>query len=135
MAQACLPSMKEQGGGAIVNVSTMAAVNPFPGEGYAASKGYARDDTPHGKRFWSVRYSRKCHPHGLDWRQAGLCYIDRQVEAGTIEMLLLVKSQRIPLGIIPPEEDCALAVFFISDYARVVSGGTLDVNGGQYMSP
>jgi len=40
MGQAVLPAMKEQGGGAIVNVSTMATVNPFPGEAaYAASKG------------------------------------------------------------------------------------------------
>ena len=43
---------------------------------------------------------------------------------------------RIPLGIIPPEEDCAKAVlFFLSDYARVVTGAVLDVNGGQYMAP
>ncbi len=38
MSQAVLPAMKEQGGGAIVNVSTMATVNPFPGEvAYAAA--------------------------------------------------------------------------------------------------
>ena len=40
MAQAVLPAMKSAGSGAIVNVSTMATVNPFPGEAsYAASKG------------------------------------------------------------------------------------------------
>ena len=40
MAQAVLPYMKSNSGGAIVNVSTMTTVNPFPGEAsYAASKG------------------------------------------------------------------------------------------------
>ena len=43
---------------------------------------------------------------------------------------------RIPLGVIPPEEDCAKSVlFFLSDYAKMVTGATLDVNGGQYMAP
>ena len=40
MSQAVLPMMSAQKSGAIVNVSTMATVNPFPGEAaYAASKG------------------------------------------------------------------------------------------------
>jgi len=54
MGQAVLPAMKEQGSGAIVNVSTMATVNPFPGEAaYAASKGGLGVLT-----------------NGLDWRRA-----------------------------------------------------------------
>ena len=45
-------------------------------------------------------------------------------------------TSRIPLGVIPPEEDCAKAVlFFVSDYAKAVTGATLDVNGGEYMAP
>jgi NAD(P)-dependent dehydrogenase (short-subunit alcohol dehydrogenase family) len=39
----------------------------------------------------------------------------------------------IPLGAIPPDEDCANAVvFFASDLSTVVTGQALDVNGGEY---
>ena len=39
----------------------------------------------------------------------------------------------IPLGLIPPDEDCANAVvFFASDLSAVVTGQALDVNGGEY---
>jgi len=45
-------------------------------------------------------------------------------------------TSRIALGIIPPEEDCARAVLaLVSDQMKVVSGATLDVNGGEYMAP
>ena len=45
-------------------------------------------------------------------------------------------TARIPIGIIPPEDDCSRAVlYFVSDYSKVVTGASLDVNGGQYMAP
>ena len=64
-------------------------------------------------------------------------YIDAQVAAGRDRDEVMDEiTGRIPLGIIPPEEDCARSVlYFVSDYARVVTGATLDVNGGQYMAP
>jgi NAD(P)-dependent dehydrogenase (short-subunit alcohol dehydrogenase family) len=139
MAQACLPSMKEQGGGAIVNVSTMATVNPFPGEAaYAASKGAMLAMTRHMAKDFG-QFGVRVNATRMGWigGKPVYDYIDRQVEAGFERDAVVGEiTQRIPLGIIPPEEDCALAVlYFISDYARVVSGGTLDVNGGQYMAP
>ncbi len=139
MAQACLPSMKEQGGGAIVNVSTMATVNPFPGEAaYAASKGAMLAMTRHMAKDFG-QFGIRVNATRMGWigGKPVYDYIDRQVEAGFDRDAVIGEiTGRIPLGIIPPEEDCALAVlFFISDYARVVSGGTLDVNGGQYMAP
>ena len=139
MAQACLPSMKEQGGGAIVNVSTMATVNPFPGEAaYAASKGAMLAMTRHMAKDFG-QFGIRVNATRMGWigGKPVYDYIDRQVEAGFDRDAVVGEiTGRIPLGIIPPEEDCALAVlFFISDYARVVSGGTLDVNGGQYMAP
>ena len=45
-------------------------------------------------------------------------------------------TDRIPLGVIPPEADCAKAVLaFLSDYSAVITGSSVDVNGGEYMAP
>jgi NAD(P)-dependent dehydrogenase (short-subunit alcohol dehydrogenase family) len=139
MSQACLPAMKKAGGGAIVNVSTMATVNPFPGEvAYAAGKGglnvltkhMATDFGPMGIRVNAAR---------MGWIGGAPVYgyIDGQVAAGRErEDVVGEITGRIPLRIIPPENDCAKAVLMLlSDYANVVSGASLDVNGGQYMAP
>ena len=139
MGQAVLPAMKEQGGGAIVNVSTMATVNPFPGEAaYAASKGGLGVLTKHmAKDFGAMGIRVNACRMGWIGGAPVMGYIDAQVAAGRPrEEVVGEISGRIPLGIIPPEEDCAKAVlYFVSDYANVVSGATLDVNGGQYMAP
>ena len=40
----------------------------------------------------------------------------------------------IALGQLPPDDDCAKSVlFFVSDYSRVISGVSIDINGGEYM--
>ena len=64
-------------------------------------------------------------------------WIDREVAGGADRDALVAGiTARIPLGVIPPEEECAKSVlFFVSDYAKIVTGATLDVNGGQYMVP
>ncbi len=139
MAQAVLPTMKAQGGGGIVNVSTMATVNPFPGEvAYAASKGGLNALTRHMAKDFGA-FNIRVNATRMGWIGGAPVYgyIDGQVQAGHDRDAVIAEiTSRIPLGIIPPEEDCAKAVlFFISDYAKVVSGGSLDVNGGQYMAP
>jgi NAD(P)-dependent dehydrogenase (short-subunit alcohol dehydrogenase family) len=139
MAQACLPAMKKAGGGAIVNVSTMSTVNPFPGEGaYSAGKGGLNALTRHmakdfGKHGIRVNVTRMGWIGGAPvWG-----HIDREVAAGRNRDEVIAEiTDRIPIGIIPPEEDCAKAVLFmVSDYSKVVAGASLDVNGGQYMAP
>lgn len=139
MSQAVLPAMKDCGGGAIVNVSTMATVNPFPGEAaYAASKGGLGVLTKHmAKDFGAMNIRVNACRMGWIGGAPVMGYIDAQVAAGRPrEEVVSEITARIPLGIIPPEEECAKAVlYFVSDYANVVSGATLDVNGGQYMAP
>ena len=139
MAQACLPGMKAAGGGAIVNVNTMATVNPFPGEAaYAASKGGLAALTRHMAKDFG-QYGIRVNAARMGWIGGAPVYgyIDAQVAAGRDRDEVVGEiTGRIPLDIIPPEEDCAKSVlYFVSDYARVVSGATLDVNGGQYMAP
>ena len=50
------------------------------------------------------------------------------------EELIADVARNIPLGEIPDDGDCARAALFLaSDYARVITGAALDVNGGEYM--
>ncbi|NNC38092.1 MAG: SDR family oxidoreductase [Acidimicrobiales bacterium] len=139
MSQAVLPAMKEQGSGSIINVSTMATVNPFPGESaYAASKGGLGVLTKHMAQDFGA-YGIRVNACRMGWIGGAPVYgyIDAQVAGGRDRDDVVGEiTGRIPLGIIPPEDDCAKAVlYFVSDYANVVSGATLDVNGGQYMAP
>lgn len=139
MSQAVLPAMKEQADGAIVNVSTMATVKPFPGEGaYAAAKGGLNVLTRHMAKDYG-RFGIRVNVTRMGWIGGTPVYdsIDREVAAGRKrEDVMNEITGRIALGIIPPENDCAKAVlFFLSDYAKVVSGASLDVNGGEYMAP
>ncbi len=141
LTQACIPYLRD--GGAVVNVSTMASVRPFGTEhgmemSYAVAKGalntlgkyMASDLGRHGIR---VNTCRMGWIHGLPVEQ----HIQSQVDAGlTREDVVGAITRDIPIGIIPPEEDCARAVLMLlSDYARVVSGATLDINGGHWMAP
>lgn len=141
LTQACIPYLS--GGGAVVNVSTMATVRPFGTDygmemSYATSKAalntlgkyMAADLGRHGIR---VNTCRMGWIHGAPVKQ----YIDAQIAGGAEEASVLSTITRdIPMGIIPPEDDCARAVLMLlSDHARVVTGATLDVNGGHWMAP
>ena len=43
-------------------------------------------------------------------------------------------AKLISLGRLPPDDDCAKSVlFFVSDYSRVITGTSIDINGGEYM--
>jgi NAD(P)-dependent dehydrogenase (short-subunit alcohol dehydrogenase family) len=138
MAQACLPSLKETKG-AIVNVSTMSTVSPFPGEGaYSAGKGGMNALTRHMAKDFG-RFGIRVNVTRMGWIGGAPVWghVDREVAAGRDRDEVVGEiTSRIPIGIIPPEEDCAKAVLFmVSDFSKVVSGASLDVNGGQYMAP
>lgn len=142
MTKACLPFMKERGG-AVVNVSTMATVRPYGTEygmemGYATAKGglnvltkYMASDL--GKFRIRVNACRMGWLYGAPVRS----YIDSQVASGHKEADVVgAITREIPLGVIPPQEDCARTVLmFVSDYTAMVTGALLDVNGGQWMAP
>ncbi len=139
MAQAVLPAMKAAGGGSIINVSTQATVKPFPGEvAYAAAKGGLNVLTRHMARDFG-QFGIRVNCARMGWIGGAPVYgfIESQVAAGrSREEVVGEITGRIPLGIIPPENDCARAVLtFLSDHMRVVSGTTIDVNGGEYMAP
>jgi len=139
MAQAVLPAMRDAGGGAIVNVSTMATVKPFPGEvAYAASKGALVVLSRHMARDFG-RFGIRVNAVRMGWIGGAPVYghIESQVAAGRPRDEVVGEiTSRIALGVIPPEDDCARSVLaLLSDQFKVVTGATLDINGGEYMAP
>jgi enoyl-[acyl-carrier-protein] reductase (NADH) len=50
------------------------------------------------------------------------------------EQIIAPIAANIALGHIPTDDDCAkAALFLVSDYAKVITGATLDANGGDFM--
>jgi NAD(P)-dependent dehydrogenase (short-subunit alcohol dehydrogenase family) len=139
MIKAALPALKAANGAAIVNITALAAVQPTFGQSdYATAKAalegatrqLAREFGPHGIRV-------NCTRMGWLWGAPVQGFIAHQAQSlGVSEDAVKAPIiARIPLGVIPPDEDCAKsALFFLSDYARMVTGTVLDVNGGEYMS-
>jgi NAD(P)-dependent dehydrogenase (short-subunit alcohol dehydrogenase family) len=139
MVKAVLPAMKRQHDGAIVNVSTRSVVQPIAGEGaYVAAKAalggatrqLAAELGPHNIRVNAPRM-------GWLWGAPVKNHLHHMAHARGITEQELVDgiAAQIPLGVIPPDDECAKAVlFFVSDYARMVTGTSLDINGGQYMA-
>ena len=67
-----------------------------------SSKGAMLAMTRHMAKILVGTVTRKCHPHGLDWRQAGLWLY--WPSGDWLTRCCCRGNQRIPLGIIPPEE-------------------------------
>jgi NAD(P)-dependent dehydrogenase (short-subunit alcohol dehydrogenase family) len=140
MAQAVLPWMKHQTDGAIVNIGTISTVRPWIGEAdYAVAKtamgGLSRQMAAEfGKYNIRVNHVRMGWMWGVSIQR--FMRKQAQTQSRSEESLIADVASRIPLGVIPPDDECAKsALFFLSDYAKMVTGATLDVNGGEYMAP
>ena len=138
LTQACIPAMKDAGGGAIVMIATMVEHKPMATQGgYGASKSALRSATKHlalelGQ--YNIRVN-SCHM-GWMWGPSVEGYFAWQAQqtSKSQEELIAEVTRNIPLGVIPDDADCAKsAVFFASDYSCVVTGASLDVNGGEFM--
>ncbi len=139
MVKAVLPAMKAAKGGAIVNVTALAAVQPAPGQyDYATAKAALEGATRQlAKEFGPHNIRVNCTRMGWLWGAPVQGYIAHQAQTMGIKEQDIIGPivARIPLGVIPPDEECAKsALFFVSDYSRMITGATLDVNGGEYMS-
>src|SRR5207244_3694740 len=136
LTQAVIPVMKEQGGGSIVFVNSQIVRKVLPRQGgYAVSKGalltaaqvLAKELGRHQIRVNSVVPGWMMGP-GVEWLLQ-----DRAHRAGnTVEDQYQVVASEMALGRIPTDEECAGAVvFFASDLSKVITGQSLDVNGGE----
>jgi NAD(P)-dependent dehydrogenase (short-subunit alcohol dehydrogenase family) len=138
LSQAVVAPMKSQGGGAIVMVGSITARKPHAKDtAYGASKAalqaaarnLALELGPYRIRVNTAMMGRMWGPN-----------VEAQVERVAAERGVppeQVKREftaRMALPEIPDDADCAGAVLFLaSDYARAITGATLDVNGGEWM--
>ena len=138
MTQAVLPQMKKQRGGAVVMINSMVTRKPLMSQGgYAASKAALTAATAHlalelgeyGIRFNSAYMGWMWGPpvEGFLKHSSAARNISMDEAKGEV-------TRSIPLGIIPDDAECAKAAIFLgSDYANVITGACLDVNGGEYL--
>jgi len=124
--KAVLPVMKENGGGSIINVSSVAALigsgGPFA---YTASKGGVRSLTKH-VAFHYGRFNIRAnsiHPGGVRTPM-----IEADLRNPDIERAV---TASIPLGrVAEPAEIANLALFLASDEASYLTGAELVADGG-----
>lgn len=137
-----IPVMRDSGGGAIVNLSSVAALvaTPFI-TAYGASKAAVRQLTMSVALHYAQRgYGIRCnsiHPGQIRTpMHDGLCddiATQAGVSADDIRAELLKK---IPLGEFGQADDVAHAVLYLaSDDARHVTGEQLVVDGGMNLNP
>jgi len=138
LTQKVVPHMKKQGGGAIVMINTMVQRKPMPTQAaYGASKGaltaatrmLAKELGPDQIRVNSVSM-------GWMWGPPVQSYIRGAAKQMGVSEEDVIKgiTAEIPLGQIPDDSDCANAALFLaSDLARVITGASLDCNGGEFM--
>jgi NAD(P)-dependent dehydrogenase (short-subunit alcohol dehydrogenase family) len=136
LTKSVLPTMKDQQRGSIIFVNSMIMRKVLPLQGgYATSKGalmtaaqvLAKELGPHHIRVNSI-------VPGWMWGPSVEGYfkmMESQTGKSTQDSYDEI-AKEIPLGEIPPDDDCAnAAVFFASDLSSVITGQSLDVNGGE----
>jgi NAD(P)-dependent dehydrogenase (short-subunit alcohol dehydrogenase family) len=137
MIQAALPALKAAGGGAIVNVNSMIHRKPLPYQSsYATSKAALEGATKMlARELGTYKIRVNSVFMGWMWGPPVEGYVQSVIaQGGNADDVMAGITKDIALGIIPDDADCANAVAFLcSDYARVISGAGLDVNGGEFM--
>lgn len=139
LSKAAAEKMKQQeNGGAIVMVNTMAARNPNIGEaGYAVSKGALKTATNYlAKEVGKYNIRVNTLAPGWMWGASVKMHFEyaESQGMGKVDDLKKGVEKDIALRNMPTDEDCAKAVLFlVSDYAKAITGATLDANGGHYI--
>jgi NAD(P)-dependent dehydrogenase (short-subunit alcohol dehydrogenase family) len=124
-----IPEMIKRGGGAIVNMSSLAAVMPIPvGLAYSVSKAGIEALTRHiVARFTAEGIRANAVAPGLVLSPSGRV----PIEDGR-----LTESQISPMGRAgTPEEVAEVICFLLSSDCEYLTGQVIAVNGGSYLSP
>ena len=132
-AKAVLPAMLRQGGGAIVNISSLAAIRwiGYPYFAYYATKAAVNQATV----ALAMQYARQgiranCIMPGLI--DTPMIYKQISGEYASVEEMVAARNEAVPLGRMGTAWDIAnAAVFLASDEAAFITGVCMPVDGGQ----
>ncbi|WP_372784286.1 SDR family NAD(P)-dependent oxidoreductase [Phenylobacterium sp.] len=142
--RAALPLMARSGGGAIVNISSVAGLQGIPGlTGYCASKGGVRLFTKalalecaaarNGVRVNSVHPGAIETPIWVKMQHGGALPPGANTIAEEMAATRAGAAQATPLGFAGTPEDIAEGVvYLVSDAARFVTGTELVIDGGVF---
>jgi NAD(P)-dependent dehydrogenase (short-subunit alcohol dehydrogenase family) len=117
--------MKQRGGGHIVNIASMAAksISDTSGPDYTASKA--------GVIGFTRQLAYELGPHNI--RVNAIC----PATVVTTLTEITPEMEKKLIGVTPlrrlsmPEDVANLAVFLVSDKSRMITGASIDIDGGQ----
>ena len=138
LTQAVLPIMKQQRYGSITMVNTMVVHKPLLTQiAYGASKAALASAANHLALEYG-QYGIRVNSAFMGWMWGPnvALHVKMAAEANNIseEQVKAGIAQMHALNIIPTDTECAKPVIFLaSDYSGMVTGASLDVNGGAYM--
>ena len=127
LTRIALPYIREAGGGAIVNVGSLAGRLPVPGStAYAASKA--------GMVGFSKSLAREIGSRGITVNIVAPGFIDTDMTKILPEEQRAGMLAQVPLGRLGEGQDIANAVLFLASAGGAyITGETLHVNGGMAM--
>jgi 3-oxoacyl-[acyl-carrier protein] reductase len=128
LSKACLRSMMKARKGRIINIASVVALTGNPGQiNYAAAKA--------GIIGFSKSLAREVASRGITVNVVAPGFIDTDMTQALPEAQHETLLAQIPLGRLGRPEDIGAAVAFLaSPAAAYITGETLHVNGGMYMS-
>jgi 3-oxoacyl-[acyl-carrier protein] reductase len=128
-SQAAIPHLEAQGGGAIINLGSIAGTEGGgPGSGhYACAKAYVHNLTRHLARDLALR--------GIRVNAIAPGVISTPFHAATPPERMEAMKKAVPLGRVGEPEDCVGPILFLASpsMSGYVTGQILHVNGGQIM--
>lgn len=128
ITKACLRGMLKARWGRIISLSSVVGATGNPGQAnYAASKA--------GLIAFSKSLAKEIASRGITVNVVAPGFIDTDMTKVLTESQKEALLQAIPVGTMGAPEDIAASVAFLaSEQARYITGETLHVNGGMYMS-
>jgi NAD(P)-dependent dehydrogenase (short-subunit alcohol dehydrogenase family) len=130
----CLPQMEKQGGGAIVNISSIGALRyiGYPSVSYCATKGAVNQLTQNVAIQYAAKGIRaNCVLPGLMNTPMIQEPLKKTYADGDLEKMIEIRNQQCPTKKMGDAWDVACASLFLaSDEARYITGAQLVVDGG-----
>lgn len=128
VSQACLKGMMKARWGRIVNISSVVGLSGNPGQvNYSAAKA--------GLLGFSKSMAREVASRGITVNLVAPGFIDTDMTRELSDVQREALLGNVPAGRLGEPADIAAAVgFLVSDQAAYITGETINVNGGLYMS-